>query len=127
VGGGAAASVLGRHADLSAEDSGTSGDGTQVVARLNPASRAQAGEELELWLDARTIQLFDPDTGLSLRRPLKKEAQQEAAATPSADPQQAEARGTAVDPPADPPEAQATEGGPDPADAPSPPAGAPSG
>ncbi|MEA2717042.1 MAG: multiple sugar transport system ATP-binding protein, partial [Actinomycetota bacterium] len=34
VGGGAAASELGRHADLSAEDARASGEGTQVVARL---------------------------------------------------------------------------------------------
>jgi multiple sugar transport system ATP-binding protein len=148
VGGGAAASVLGRHADLSAEDSGASGDGTQVVARLNPASRAQAGEELELWLDARTIQLFDPDTGLSLRRPQQTETEEAAKEPPATSrgadpqtegpqtegPQTAEAPGTAVDPPADPSEAQSTEaGGPAaagqeaPPAAPSRPAGAPNG
>ena len=43
VGGGAAASELGRHADLSAEDVRASGEGTQVVARLNAASEARQG------------------------------------------------------------------------------------
>ena len=63
VGGGAAASELGRHADLSAEDVRASDQGTQVVARLGRASQARKGEELELWLDARALHLFDPDSG----------------------------------------------------------------
>jgi multiple sugar transport system ATP-binding protein len=47
------------------------GDGrgtTQVVARLDASSRAAEGEEAELWLDARRLQLFDPDTGANLTR-----------------------------------------------------------
>ncbi len=68
VGGGAAASELGRHADLSADDVRATDEGTQVVARLNPASQAQANQELELWLDARTVHLFDPDSGERIRR-----------------------------------------------------------
>jgi multiple sugar transport system ATP-binding protein len=92
VGGGAAASELGRHADLSAEDARASGDGTQVVARLDAASGAQKGEELELWLDARAVHLFDPDTGLALKPPAETPSQPEPAAAPApaaaaADPQ----------------------------------------
>jgi multiple sugar transport system ATP-binding protein len=43
-----------------------SGDTTQVVARLDPASRAAAGEEIELVLDTNEIKLFDPAGGASL-------------------------------------------------------------
>jgi multiple sugar transport system ATP-binding protein len=67
--GGAAVSELGRHADLSAEEVRADEERTTVVARLNAASQARAGEEAELWLDARTIHLFDPDTGLNLCGP----------------------------------------------------------
>ena len=42
------------------------GDEQQVVARLDPASRARAGEEAELVLDTSHMQLFDPDGGGSL-------------------------------------------------------------
>jgi multiple sugar transport system ATP-binding protein len=41
-------------------------DQTQVVARLDPASRAAVGAELELSLDVSQIKLFDPATGDSL-------------------------------------------------------------
>jgi len=44
-------------------------DATQVVARLDAASRAVAGEEIELLLDTEQIKLFDPTDGLSLTRP----------------------------------------------------------
>jgi len=47
-----------------AEDAGTadvpsSGDAGQVVARLDPASRAAQGQEIELWLDSGKVHLFD--------------------------------------------------------------------
>ena len=64
--GGAAASELGRHADLSAEEVRTDQERTTVVARLNAASQAKEGQEAELWLDARAVHLFDPDSGLNL-------------------------------------------------------------
>jgi multiple sugar transport system ATP-binding protein len=41
-------------------------DETQVVARLDAASRAQAGEEVELLLDSEQIKLFDPTDGRTL-------------------------------------------------------------
>ncbi|MEA2973401.1 MAG: multiple sugar transport system ATP-binding protein [Actinomycetota bacterium] len=104
VGGGAAATELGRHADLSADDVRASGDGTQVVARLERASEARPGEELKLWLDARALHLFDPDTGERLSR----------------HPREASSPGP---PPADPPapaqaQAAAAPDPPPPADAP---------
>ncbi|HVF13235.1 MAG TPA: ATP-binding cassette domain-containing protein, partial [Acidimicrobiales bacterium] len=86
VGGGAAASELGRHADLSAEDARASGEGTQVVARLDAASAAGKGEELELWLDARTVLLFDPDTGLNLNPRSSADAQAATNPQQAADP-----------------------------------------
>ena len=124
VGGGAAASELGRHADLSVEDARADGEGTQVVARLNAASRAAKGEELELWLDARTIQLFDPDTGLSLRRPESPEAAP-AAAAPAAEVPAAEVP-AAEDPATEAAAPPAPEAGASPP-APSRPSGAPTG
>ena len=42
---------------------GASGD---VVARIDPASEIKEGQEAELWLDARRILLFDPETGANL-------------------------------------------------------------
>jgi multiple sugar transport system ATP-binding protein len=74
VGGGAAASELDRHADLTPDDVRAGDEGTQVVARLERASQARQGEELELWLDARAIHLFDPDSGERLNRPRQGEA-----------------------------------------------------
>ncbi len=118
VGGGAAASELGRHADLSAEDVRASGEGTQVVARLSAASKARKGEELELWLDARTLHLFDPDSGDSLT-PRPAESATPAVEVPAPTPQ---AEGAAVTPAATPP-AEAEETPP----TPSRPAGAPTG
>ncbi len=63
---GAAASELGRHADLSADDARTDAERTTVVARLNASSQVKEGQEAELWLDARAVHLFDPDSGLNL-------------------------------------------------------------
>jgi len=42
------------------------GETTQVVARLDAASRAQAGQEVELRLDTEQIKLFDPAGGRTL-------------------------------------------------------------
>jgi multiple sugar transport system ATP-binding protein len=54
-----------------AEDAGAGevpggGDEGQIVARLDPTSKATEGQELELWLDATKIKLFDPSDGRSL-------------------------------------------------------------
>jgi multiple sugar transport system ATP-binding protein len=40
--------------------------GTQLVARLDAASRVRQGAETELWFDPSRLQLFDPDSGRSL-------------------------------------------------------------
>jgi multiple sugar transport system ATP-binding protein len=53
-------------ADVGMEDLPSHGDAQQVVARLDAASRASAGEEAELVLDASEIKLFDPQGGRSL-------------------------------------------------------------
>ena len=47
----------------------SAGGGAQVVARLDAASKVQRGDDAELWLDARRIVLFDPQTGRNLVRP----------------------------------------------------------
>ena len=43
--------------------------GAQVVARLDPASEATEGEELELWLDIDRVHLFDAKSGENLQNP----------------------------------------------------------
>jgi multiple sugar transport system ATP-binding protein len=54
-----------------AEDAGggevpSSGEAGQIVARLDPESDVQEGQEAELWVDADRLHLFDPDDGRSL-------------------------------------------------------------
>jgi multiple sugar transport system ATP-binding protein len=51
-----------------AEDAGTAevpsaGEAGQVVARLEPASKAAEGQEAELWLDTTKVHLFDAASG----------------------------------------------------------------
>ena len=41
---------------------------TEVVARLDAASKAVAGKDQDLWVDSRHVHLFDPDTGENLTR-----------------------------------------------------------
>jgi multiple sugar transport system ATP-binding protein len=42
------------------------GDATTVVARVDAASNAAAGQEIDLVLEAEEIKLFDPETGRSM-------------------------------------------------------------
>ena len=52
-----------------ARDSGradTGATGETVVARLDPATRITEGENVELWLDARKLHVFDPASGQNL-------------------------------------------------------------
>jgi multiple sugar transport system ATP-binding protein len=37
-----------------------------VVARLDPASRAREGQQLELWFDPARLYLFNPKNGAHL-------------------------------------------------------------
>jgi multiple sugar transport system ATP-binding protein len=52
--------------DAHLEDLPSHGSATTVVARLDPASKATQGEEIELVLESSEIKLFDPDGGASL-------------------------------------------------------------
>ncbi len=52
--------------DAGAADLPSSEEG-RVTARLSAESDAKEGEEIELWIDAPHIQLFDPSDGRSLR------------------------------------------------------------
>jgi multiple sugar transport system ATP-binding protein len=52
--------------DAGSADLPHSHEGTQVVARLDAASKAKQGEELELWFNAWHLHLFDPESGRSL-------------------------------------------------------------
>jgi multiple sugar transport system ATP-binding protein len=53
-----------------AEEAGTidlpAQEGTQVVARLESASKVRQGGEIELWFNSEYLHLFDPENGLSL-------------------------------------------------------------
>jgi multiple sugar transport system ATP-binding protein len=51
-------------ADTGSTDVPQAGD--QLVARLDPASRAREGEKLELWVDPHRAQLFNPQNGAHL-------------------------------------------------------------
>ncbi len=42
--------------------------GDQVVARLDAASKAARGEEMELWVDITRLHFFDPDSGKNLAK-----------------------------------------------------------
>src|SRR5450755_3532694 len=63
--------VASRELDELAEDAGAgdiphAGSRTQIVARLDAASKVRQGEPSELWFDSRRLQLFDPESGRSL-------------------------------------------------------------
>ena len=47
----------------------SSGDGTQVTARLGADSKVRQGPEAELWFDSHHLQLFDAESGESLLAP----------------------------------------------------------
>ncbi len=52
--------------ELEQEDLHSDSDESQIVARLDPASRVREGEEAQLWVDTSRLHLFDPETGDSL-------------------------------------------------------------
>jgi multiple sugar transport system ATP-binding protein len=41
-------------------------EGSQLVARLEPASQVRQGQETELWFNSEHLHMFDPETGKSL-------------------------------------------------------------
>jgi len=53
-------------ADSGMEEIPSAGEGSQVVARLDAASKVARGQPAELWLDSSKIHFFDPATGKSL-------------------------------------------------------------
>jgi multiple sugar transport system ATP-binding protein len=52
--------------DAGGEQETTSEGEAVVVARLNPTSKAQAGHDSEIWVDATKLHFFDADSGESL-------------------------------------------------------------
>ena len=54
--------------EAGAADLPQQGDGEQVVARLEAASRVRQGEDTELWFNTEHLHLFDPETGKTLLR-----------------------------------------------------------
>jgi multiple sugar transport system ATP-binding protein len=65
------ADVRAAELDELAADAGTAevpgAGGGQIVARLDPASRAKQDEEIELWLDATKLKFFNADGGACLK------------------------------------------------------------
>jgi multiple sugar transport system ATP-binding protein len=63
--------VSSQELDELAQDAGTAevpgAEAGQVVARLEPASKIQEGQEAELWFDAAKLHLFDAESGRALR------------------------------------------------------------
>jgi multiple sugar transport system ATP-binding protein len=51
--------------DAGAEDR-ASGDGIQVTARLDAASKATEDSKVEIWIDVSKMHVFDPDSGKNL-------------------------------------------------------------
>jgi multiple sugar transport system ATP-binding protein len=66
VEGSAAAELADLAADLESVNIGTAAEQAQIVARLDVQSEARERTEQEIWVDARSIHLFDPETGASL-------------------------------------------------------------
>jgi multiple sugar transport system ATP-binding protein len=62
--------VSSRELEELANDAGAadlpSQEGSQVVARLEAASRVRQGQEAELWFNSEHLHMFDPETGQSL-------------------------------------------------------------
>ncbi|CUU58278.1 multiple sugar transport system ATP-binding protein [Parafrankia irregularis] len=56
-------------ADLPTDPPLPAGAGTQLVARLDAASRAAEGEPVRLWVDTTRLHLFDPASGANLTAP----------------------------------------------------------
>jgi multiple sugar transport system ATP-binding protein len=52
--------------DAGAADLPHASEGSQVVARIDAASRVKQGQETELWFNAEQLQMFDVDGGHSL-------------------------------------------------------------
>ena len=44
----------------------SSGEPGKIVARFDPESRVQEGQEAEIWVDADRLHLFDPEDGRNL-------------------------------------------------------------
>jgi multiple sugar transport system ATP-binding protein len=76
VEGSAADTLTDLAADLEKVAIGVSGEGkAEVVARLDVRSEAREQADQELWVDARAIHLFDPESGRSLLASPDTEAQ----------------------------------------------------
>jgi hypothetical protein len=52
--------------DTGAADLPQQGEGEQVVARLEAASRVRKGEQADLWFNSEHLHLFDPETGKTM-------------------------------------------------------------
>ncbi|MDP9292998.1 MAG: sn-glycerol-3-phosphate ABC transporter ATP-binding protein UgpC [Actinomycetota bacterium] len=77
---------LARDAGLQDVPGASGGEGAQhVVARLDPQSKAAAGQEAELVLNTDEIKLFDPDGGRSLTVAGAEDAQPATAGAPQGD------------------------------------------
>jgi multiple sugar transport system ATP-binding protein len=73
--------------DSGRADTGASGD--TVVARLDAATRVREGQDAELWVDGRSMHVFDPASGRNLSLAVSRDGDGAAAiraVAPAADP-----------------------------------------
>jgi len=64
------------------ETSDLGGDESELVARLDPQSDISEGGEADIWVDARKLLLFDPETGARLTSPDRRPGQEAAGGDP---------------------------------------------
>jgi len=83
--------VTSRELEELAHDAGSadlpSQEGSQIVARLDAASRVRQGEEASLWFNSEHLHLFDPETGKSLLGGADGDAAPSGPSAPAAPPQ----------------------------------------
>jgi multiple sugar transport system ATP-binding protein len=60
-------------------------EGSQVVARLEAASKVRQGQEIDLWFNSEHLHMFDPETGQSLLGPAEAD---DGTGAPAAPPQE---------------------------------------
>jgi multiple sugar transport system ATP-binding protein len=74
---------------------GTGGAGDTIAARLDAATKIREGQDAELWVDGRSIHVFDPASGRNLSLAVRSDGDGAAAVRPASP-----AAGTAADQPA---------------------------
>ncbi len=84
--------VTSRELEELAHDAGSadlpSQEGSQIVARLDAASKVRQGQEASLWFNSEHLHLFDPETGKSLLGATQGDEGSSSPSAPAAPPQE---------------------------------------